>query len=186
MAKKKLSRDQRREQKKQKHRQRSQPGGVPARYNKMIQRLQEAGWRDHEFVYAPQQAEKMSEVLRDFIEPYIEFTDITEAMHRLISVALVAWNTALLPEAEQAESLKQVSKALPADAVDDFYAVVGEMIERKNTVFAEYTRNILDYELTDTGDGYRAATIGVLYDNSSSSILASFRSIVSNPSVNQL
>ena len=128
----------------------------------MIRRLQEAGWGGHEFVYAPEQAEKMSEVLRDFIEPYIEFADTPEAMRRLITVALVAWNTALLPEAEQAESLKQVSKALPADAVDDFYAIVGEMIERKNAFFADYTRHMLDYELTDTGDSYRISVISTL------------------------
>lgn len=159
MAKKKLSRDQKRKQKKQKRRQRSRPGGVPARYNKMIQRLQESGWGDHKIVYGPNQTEKMSGVLLDFIEPYREFADTTEDMHRLITTALVAWNTALLPEAEQAESLKQISKAFPTEAVEDFYAIVGEMIERKNKFFADYTRHILDYELTDTGDSYHVAVI---------------------------
>jgi hypothetical protein len=51
-------------------------------------------------------------------------------MHRHISAALVAWNTTLLPEAEQAISLKQVRKALLADTVDDFYAIIGAMIKR--------------------------------------------------------
>lgn len=162
MARKKRSRDQKRKQKKQKRRQGSQPGSIPGRYNKMIRRLQEAGLGDREFVYAPKQAEKMSEVLLDFIEPYRELADTTEAMHRLITIALVAWNTALLPKAEQAESLKQISKALPADVVDDFHAIVGEMIERKNKFFADYTRNILDYELADTGDSYHISVISTL------------------------
>jgi hypothetical protein len=162
MVKKKVSRDQKRKRKKRKPRQRSQPGGLPARYNKMIQRLQESGLGDSKVVYAPQQAEKMSEVLLDFIEPYKEFADTTEAMHRLIATALVAWNTALWPEAEQAEHLEQISKALPADTVDDFYAIVGAMIERKNRFFAEYTRLILDYELTDTGDSYHVSVISTL------------------------
>jgi hypothetical protein len=162
MARKKRSRDQIRKQKKQKRRQGSQPGSIPARYNKMIRRLQEAGLGDREFAYPPKQADKMSEVLLDFIEPCREFADTTQAMHRLIVTALVAWNAALLPKAEQAESLKQISKALPADVVDDFYAIVGEMIERKNKFFADYTRNILDYELTDTGDSYRISVISTL------------------------
>jgi hypothetical protein len=162
MAKKKLSRDQKRKQKKRKRRHRSQPRGVPARYDKMIQRLQESGMGDHEIVYAPEQAEKMSEVLLAFIEPYKEAADTTEAMHRLITIALVAWNTALLPEAEQAGSLKQLSKSFPADTVDDFYAIVGEMIERKNRLFADYTRSILDYELTDIGDSYHISVISTL------------------------
>jgi len=162
MTKRKLSQDQKRKQKKQKRRQRSRPGDVPARYNKMIQRLQESGLGDSKVVYAPNQAEKMSEVLLDFIEPYKEFADTTEAMHRLITTALVAWNTALLPEAEQAESLEQISKALPAETVEDFYAIVGAMIERKNKFFADYTRLILDYELTDTGDSYHVSVISTL------------------------
>jgi hypothetical protein len=162
VAKKKLSRDQKRKQKKRKRRHRSQPRAIPARYDKMIHRLQESGIGDHEIVYAPEQADKMSEVLLDFIEPYKQFADTTEAMHRLISMALVAWNAALLPEAEQGDSLKQISKALPADTVDDFYAIVGEMIERKNRFFSDYTRNILDYELTDTGDSYHISVISTL------------------------
>ncbi len=162
MAKRKLSRARKRKRKKQKRQQRAQPRGVAARYNKMIQRLQESGLEGQEIVYAPEQAEKMSEVLLDFIEPYREFADTTEAMRRLITTALVAWNTALLPEAEQAESLKQMSKAIPADTVDDFYAIVGDMIERKNRFFADYTRHILDYELTDTGDSYHVSVISTV------------------------
>jgi hypothetical protein len=46
--------------------------------------------------------------------------------------------------------------------VDDFYAIVGEMIERKNRYFAGYTRHILDYELTDTGDDYHISVISTL------------------------
>ena len=46
--------------------------------------------------------------------------------------------------------------------MDDFYAIVGEMIERKNRYFAGHTRHILDYELTDTGDDYHISVISTL------------------------
>jgi hypothetical protein len=83
-------------------------------------------------------------------------------MHRLIATALVAWNTALLPREEQEQSLRQVSETLPADVVEDFYAIVGEMMERKNKYFAHHTRQILDYDLVDTGKEYRVSVVSLM------------------------
>jgi hypothetical protein len=160
---KKLSRDQKRKQKKRKRRShRSQSDRMAPQYSRMIQRLKAAGLGDHKFIYAPKQTEKMSEVLLDFIRPYYEFADTTEAMHRLIATALVAWNTALLPREEQEQSLRQVSETLPADVVEDFYAIVGEMMERKNKYFAHHTRQILDYDLVDTGKEYRVSVVSLM------------------------
>ena len=93
MAKQKLSRDQKRKQQR-KQRLYSSQG------NPMIRRLKEAGLDNYKIVQAPKHAAKMSEVLREFIEPYQEYAPTTEAQHRLIAIAIVAWNTALLPEAE--------------------------------------------------------------------------------------
>jgi hypothetical protein len=160
-AKKKLSRDQRRKQRRQrrKQRQRQKQRSSPANYKNMIQRLKKAGLGNHEFVYNPAGVTKMSEVLLDFIEPYRDYAPDTEAMHKLITTALVAWNAAFLPETEQEESLRKIGKTLPADAVEDFYAIVREMIERKNKYFADHTRSILDYELTGTKGDYHISVI---------------------------
>jgi len=162
MAKKKLSRDQKRKRKKRKRRQQSQPGSVQAGDDKLLQRLEESGVGDYHVVHSPEHAEKMSEVLMDFIEPYQDVVDTTETMRKLITTALVAWNTALLPEEEQADALKEISTAFPAEAVDDFYAIVGEMIERKKRYFADYNRYILDYELTDRGHDYYVSVVSTL------------------------
>jgi hypothetical protein len=72
---------------------------------------------------------------------------------------LVAWNTALLPEAEQAEALAQIATALPAETYADFYTIVHEMIERKNKHFAEYDRLILDFELVERGNDYHLTVV---------------------------
>jgi hypothetical protein len=125
----------------------------------MLQRLEESGLGKHKIVYDPPGIAKMSEILREFIEPFREFADTTEAMHRLLATALVAWNTALMPEAERAESLKVVSENLPPDTVEDFYAIVEEMVERKERYFAQYNRYILEYELTETENDYHIAVI---------------------------
>jgi hypothetical protein len=164
MAKKKLSRDQRRKQKKQrrKRRQMQKQKAFPGQYKNMVQRLKESGLDDQKFVYNPPGAAKMSEVLLDFLEPYQEYAPTTDAMHKLIVTALVAWNAALLPKAEQEKSLRKFSKSLPADAREDFNAIVKEMIERKDKYFAQYTRHIIDYELTETKDGHHISVISTV------------------------
>ena len=163
MAKKKLSRDQKRKKQKQ-ARQRQSKASLSAG-EKMIQRLKQSGLGDHKILTDPAGSVKMSEVLLDFIEPYKQFADTTDEMHRLISTALVAWNTALLPEAQQKQSLQNIAQTLPADAIEDFYAIVEEMMERKNKYFAQYTRYILDYELTGRGGSYQIYVISSMSPN---------------------
>jgi hypothetical protein len=58
---------------------------------------------------------------------------------------------------------------LPGDTLDDFYAIVCEMIERKNKYFAYYTRNILDHELIDEGDKYHVSVISTMVPQQASS-----------------
>ena len=83
-------------------------------------------------------------------------------MRKLITTALVAWNAALLPEAERADHLANMAKALPEETHADFYAIVAEMIERKEKHFAQYDRTIVDYELVDRGDDYHLSVISIV------------------------
>ena len=119
----------------------------------MSRRIEEMGIDNYKMIRSPAGAAKMSDVLMTFIEPYTEYADDTGSMHKLIITAILAWNTALLPPAEQAGSLKEFTKTLPADATEDFEAVVAQMIERKNKHFAHYTRQIINYDLIDRGGG---------------------------------
>jgi hypothetical protein len=107
----------------------------------------------------PPGEEKMSEVLREFLDPYWDIPDNEEAMRKLITTAIVAWNTTLLPEAERAESLSKMVGALPEEARTDFYAIVDEMMARKEKHFARYTRLIVDYELVDRGNDYHLSVM---------------------------
>jgi hypothetical protein len=162
MAKKKLSRDQRRKQIKQKRvrPQRLDPG------QRLIKRMRSSGF-EQRIVRNPPGQVKMSEVLRQFVEPYWHIPDDEEAIRKLLTTALVAWNTALLPEAERAENLQKFATALPEETHEDFYVIVGEMIERKEKYFAQYDRMILDYELVDRGDDYHISVISWLPDQES-------------------
>lgn len=157
MAKKKLSRDQKRQKKKQKQARRSQAPLAPTQ--RILKRLEKAGLKTTKVIPNPPGQAKMSEVLRAFVDPYWHIPETEESMRKLITTALVAWNTALLPEAEQADALAQIATALPAETHADFYTITHEMIERKNKHFAGYDRLILDFELVDRGHDYHLTVI---------------------------
>jgi len=160
MAKRKLSRDQKRKKKKQQRKRR----GPKRASQRLIKRVKKVGFDTQQIVYNQPGQEKMSEVLMDFIAPYKHVANTTEAMHKLITTALVAWNASLLPEEEQAGSVQQIAQALPDEAVDDFYAIVEEMTERKKRHFARYDRMIIDYELVDRGDDYHVTVMSLQND----------------------
>jgi hypothetical protein len=119
----------------------------------MLRRAQQRGLTA-KVVTNPAGAEKMSDVLTDFFEPYHEgIPDTLDTMRKLVMTAVVAWNTALLPVEERADKLQQFSADLPEEMQEDFMVLVDDMIRRKETYFANHNRIILDYELTDQGGG---------------------------------
>ena len=62
-----------------------------------------------------EQGEKMSEVLALFIAPYTRSAPNYEAYHRLVAIAVIAWNAALLEKIERNKFLDEMRKALPND-----------------------------------------------------------------------
>jgi len=107
----------------------------------------------------------MSEVLTDFIEPYLEFTDTEEAYRKLLTLAIVAWNTSLLPEEKQQDMIDETLEAMPETAEEvktGLREIVNLLMARKKVYFSEYRRMILGYELTDTGKGYYLSVASTL------------------------
>jgi hypothetical protein len=101
----------------------------------------------------------MSEVLRQFVQPYWHIPQNEEGVRKLLATALVAWSAALLPEEERADYLADIAKALPEETHRDFYATVEEMIGRKEQYFAQYKREILDFELRKRSTGYDISVV---------------------------
>src|SRR5260370_2153287 len=57
---------------------------------------------------------KMSKVLEDFAKPYMESNPTEEPLRKLLNVAIVAWNAALLPPIERDKLLRETEETLPA------------------------------------------------------------------------
>jgi len=152
--KRKLSRAQKRTRKKAKRTPPSRGARTLLPSPRLLQPLHDAGW-DHSTVlhHRPQTA-KMSEVLWEFLAPYTPLAPDREAMETLLAMAIAAWHVALFPGGERAQRLRELRTTLPAEARTDFLALMREMIARKEQDFAQYTRYILNYNLTERRASY--------------------------------
>ncbi len=101
--------------------------------------------------------EKLSATLLQFIEPYKWLAPNYEAMHRLVTLAVVAWNGAIFGASGQPNFVEPlIESALPNDEAmrRDFRQMINDMIERKQRHFANNLRIIVGYKLTERPHDY--------------------------------
>lgn len=93
---------------------------------------------------------KMSEVLLQLIEPHLRHVRTRELLDQLVSTAVLAWNTSLLPEDKRAEFLDEagplICGASDRKAVHEFKSAMHELINRKLRFFSEDERVVVSYE----------------------------------------
>ncbi len=115
------------------------------------------GKRGRGIIFQENVGEKMSDVIDEFVRPYEQSADSTEAYRRLIATAIIAWNAALVQGAERETWLSDMLKAIAPHGdrqlQKDFHGIVSEMIERKEKYFANNRRYILNYQVTETPTG---------------------------------
>jgi len=105
-------------------------------------------------VHAAPGAEKMSEVLMEFLEPYSDEWETEDQLRRLLTVGFVAWNAAIAPEDERQKLFESLLTKLPPDVQEDFMDVVKILMEKKKLPkFVNNKRLVLDYHLTMRSDG---------------------------------
>ena len=96
----------------------------------------------------------MSDVILRFAAPLLHGTDgIVEK--NVIRFAIGVWNASLLPTPAQAEALQSIVAILPEgdhDARRELVAAMCTLLARKRMYFADNTRVILDYQITQSGD----------------------------------
>jgi hypothetical protein len=128
--------------------------------------LSRIGDRVDRVVFSPAGAAKMSEVLEEFVEPYVEFADNRSQRQQLLEVAVLAWNLALMPEAERQTMLEEAIDQVTDDAMarQNMQAILDELIGRKLAYFADIRRLIVDFELKDTGREYQLSVASLMED----------------------
>jgi hypothetical protein len=105
---------------------------------------------------------KMSEVLLEFIEPYTDEQSTPDDLKRVLSVATLAWNLALFPEAERPAQLREIEATVPPEVRPTMRAFMEELLQRRLTQFANIRRAILDYQVSMTPSGPHLNVVSTL------------------------
>lgn len=96
----------------------------------------------------------MSEVIIEFAEPLLKLAQTNEECQKVIKLAVVAWNLALLPKEEQEKFLKtEVPTISPSDARELVELLEG-LLARKQIYFADDKRLIVDYLILESERGF--------------------------------
>ncbi len=99
----------------------------------------------------PDKATKMSEVLENFVSPYMDVTESKEGLQILFSMGMSAWNIALEPVEQRAETIEQfvnkVFRTQSAKSTEVGKNFIVELIDRKDKLFANNQRRIISFDL---------------------------------------
>jgi hypothetical protein len=121
--------------------------------NRLKQKLREMSGIDHEII-RDSTLEKMSDILLDYAEPFLDVIDIDNnaEYEKIIMIAIAFWNCSIMEDSPK--SRKKIRKLLePIMPDDESRSVVQYMLERKQKMYPNNKRMILNYELTETPGG---------------------------------
>jgi hypothetical protein len=131
-------------------------------------KLDQGPFRGQKIVVEPGGKEKMSDALADFVAPYADSAKAQEEYEKLLSLAVFAWNTALMPKEEQQpvldKTIDEGLPGLPGAMKADLKGLLKTLIARKQAFFANNRRFILDFDLQDTGNGYHLSVASTVED----------------------
>ena len=143
----------------------------PEKLERLRRKIEQGPYKDYQFLPASDDAEKMSVILRKFVEPYIEYTDSEESYRKLITLAVMAWNVSLLPEKDGQFLIDGVfEKGLPnrdTELIAGLREIVDSLVARKKAYFSKYRRQIIDFDVQDLGDHYYISVASTIEDDGS-------------------
>jgi hypothetical protein len=143
----------------------------PEKLEKLQRKIAQGPYKDYKLLPASEDAEKMSVILRKFVEPYIEFTNSEESYRKLITLAVLAWNASLLPEKDAQVMIDDVfKKGLPkseTELIAGLREIVDSLVARKKAYFSKYRRQIIDFDVEDLGNQYYISVASIVEDDGS-------------------
>jgi hypothetical protein len=138
-----------------------------SRHSKLISKMEKQGLlEDTVLIHEPSGKEKMSEVLEEFAQPYLDLVDDSlEMQNKVIAMAVLAWNSTLLPRKERKAALEDLFSNLSLqdeEAEEDGRQVLKDMIKRKTRYFRANKRFILSYDMSKTKEGFYLSVASTL------------------------
>ncbi len=109
--------------------------------------------------------ERMSDVLNEFVKPFLLQANSADEMQMFFSLGVMAWNTTLLPEPEQEAAIDDIIQKMgPASGTERsaLRLLLTELTLRKKKYFASNRRVIAGFDFRETPDGYHLNVVSSL------------------------
>jgi hypothetical protein len=106
------------------------------------------------FIPSPK-GEKMSDALKELVEPYFDFTADRQSLETLLSMGAMAWNIATAPKEDRQKLFDTTLVAMNnygANIVEG-KALLETLVDRKDKLFPENGRKIMNFDLKYKGRG---------------------------------
>ena len=100
---------------------------------------------------------KLSKVILDYAKPLTEALDGTEVEERAIIVSVMFWNASLFSKEKALETIEPVlSELANGDQLleEEFDAMFEMMYKRKQSLFSDDKRFVVDYQLEENNEGF--------------------------------
>jgi hypothetical protein len=108
---------------------------------------------------------KMSDAITELLKPYSDLGDDLSSHTNLVALACVAWNIANMPEKERFREIQHALNQLPdtdSELRMDMTGFMAELIERKELLFPDNQRYIVDFKVTEAKKDYHIAIASTL------------------------
>lgn len=137
-----------------------------ASLQRLMQEMQrETETKVHKVLVNPPGEMKMSDAIGELIKPYSELGDTLPAYKNLVSIACVAWNIANLPQEKRFSEIQEALNNLPDMTGElrlDMTGFMAELIARKELLFPDNRRFIVNFKVTETKNDYNLAIASTL------------------------
>jgi hypothetical protein len=145
---------QEKRKKQDKWRRKKQEKRIETSKSELAERIKEQKeFSDSKIIVEPPGQVKMSKVIVDFIEPFMEFAEDEEAEEFVVMAAIMAWNSNLIPPQEQKKFIKNFRKKMGTIDAELFKIMLSMMRNYKEENYPDLKRFILDYQLLHTQEG---------------------------------
>jgi hypothetical protein len=111
----------------------------------------------------------MSDAIWKLIEPYTHDAPTYGAFRTLVTFACTACNASILPADEQSDLIDKMLAVRSSKNEEnrlDMFAFITALMERKKRLFPDISRLIVEFKVTDTGDGFHIAVASTMKERS--------------------
>ncbi|MEI6702738.1 MAG: hypothetical protein WCL71_04275 [Deltaproteobacteria bacterium] len=135
---------------------------IPKKFDPLVAKLPEDVIEKRPLKFEHRDEHKMSVVLLDFMEPILEYGKTDDELNNLLKLATTAWNAALFPPDTLAKCVDEMFTNIPFWQRRPMKAAFMKMVRRKQELFADNRRMIIDYHLRNTKDGPHISVVSTV------------------------